>query len=109
VGNLKLPTLPRGNFLSPTDFAGFFPLYFIVVTPLTTYAKIVCYTLARIAGAVWVAALVVVVLHRNCITHVLIKKLMGCAFSTAEPAAALAVTAVPRENPEPTPTGKYVL
>jgi len=97
VGNLKLPALPRGNFLSPTDFAGFFPLYFIVVTPLTTYAKIVCYTLARIAGAVWVVAL-----------HVLIKKLMGCAFSTAEPAAALALTAVPRENPSPTPTGKYV-
>ena len=28
---------------------------------------------------------------------------------SAGPEAALALTAVPKENPEPTPTGKYVL
>jgi len=41
--------------------------------------------------------------------HVFMIKLMGCALRTADPEAALALTAVPRENPEPTPTGKYVL
>ena len=42
-------------------------------------------------------------------THVFIIKLIGWAFNTADPEAALADTAVPNENPEPTPTGKYVL
>ena len=52
--------------------------YFIFFCPSTAVARVICVALARIASAVWVITLSVIVFHWDSVAHVLIKKLIGC-------------------------------